>query len=249
MKRNWSRRAVSVLAVIVIVALAAILAGLLLGGRGASSSFGRTVTHIGRPGAAPPPPGPASTNTSTTILHQLHFGHLAYNAPSHLAKGQTQLIALSVSPTSSIRQLKATIVASGRKIGARARLAPVMQAALTGLGFRIDPPGPQEQPVAPGLITTWQWQVTPTQTGTLTLALSLKAVVYQQGRRVRYTVRTFDETWNVEVSWRSRLSGFIGTNWKWFVTAIIIPLVVWLYKSRQEPKEPPSGATPTQPTR
>jgi len=58
---------------------------------------------------------------------------------------------------------------------------------------------------------------------------------------VPHTIRTFDRRVMIQVTWAKRLSGFLGQNWQWLWTAILLPLVAWLWGKHNKRKTDESG--------
>jgi len=105
-----------------------------------------------------------------------------------------------------------------------------MVANLTGLDFDIERTSDARQPVATTGVTMWAWSIEPTDPGTRSLHLTLSALIDVDGNEETYTVKTFDRTWTVVVPWPDRVTGFAGENWQWLWTAILLPLVAFVWR-------------------
>jgi hypothetical protein len=110
-----------------------------------------------------------------------------------------------------------------------------MEARLTGVGFRIEAVTPEVQAVTRRQNTEWRWEVEPTGTGTRRLHLTLSALIDVEGTESPRTVRTFSQTLEVRVTLLRRLSGFVGENWQWLWTALLIPVGGWMLRKRRQP--------------
>lgn len=74
--------------------------------------------------------------------------------------------------------------------------------------------------------TNWKWEITPKCRGLHDLHLVLNVLLPIKGTdEVRRNIQTFNKTIEVKVT----LKGFFLENWKWLWTAIIVPIVVWLW--------------------
>jgi hypothetical protein len=117
-----------------------------------------------------------------------------------------------------------------------------MEARLTGPGFQITAVSPEEQPITSKGTTEWRWDVKATTDGKQALHLTLAALFTVEGRDARRAIRTLDRTIEVEVKWSQRIAGFVGNNWKWLWTALVVPLapVIWGARNRWAGNTPDS---------
>ena len=111
---------------------------------------------------------------------------------------------------------------------AEVKIAPRMEAVLSGQNFQITAITPATQAVSRTETTEWRWEVSPKAPGEQRLHLVLNVELNGTSR----TLRTFDETIEVTVTFSQQVSGFVGENWKWLWTASIVPIAAWLWKRR-----------------
>jgi hypothetical protein len=104
-----------------------------------------------------------------------------------------------------------------------------MQVTLDGLGFEIAPLSPDTQTVAGGGFAEWRWNVTATEAGNHNLNVTVYAKLddlppHQIGA----------QTHAVEIDGNpmAGVEAFLGNNWQWLASAIVIPLIALLWKSR-----------------
>lgn len=167
------------------------------------------------------------------IIEGLPQANLAFNAPSTLRLEEPAVIQVLLSGRRSIRRLQEQLTAFGRREGARIKASDAMEANLAGTGFRIEAITPAAQPVSGAGATEWKWEVEPTKTGTRRLHLTLSAILDLEGKESLYTVRTFERKLEVHVPLRERLSGFVGRNWQWLWTALLLPVGGWMLSRRR----------------
>ena len=188
------------------------------------------------PIGSPPPPPSGLRSTLGLIdreLAKLELANIAFNAPRTLRLAETADIQLLLSPVETRAQLQDRLTAVGDRVGARIRVTNTMEARLTGSGFEIEAITPETQAVARNSVTEWRWEIEPTRTGTRRLHLTLSAIIDVDGASVPRTIRVFDQTLTIHVTWFDRLSGFVGDNWQWLWTAIVVPLALWLWATRK----------------
>ena len=92
---------------------------------------------------------------------------------------------------------------------------------------------PQVQAVSQTVMTEWKWEIEPTKVGPQRLHLTLSALLTVNGERTPRVIRSFEHAIEVHVTWRQNLAGFIGQNWQWLWTAILIPVVGWVVQKRR----------------
>jgi hypothetical protein len=169
------------------------------------------------------------------VLAHLQLANLVFNVPKTIRLGSTAQIQLFISAEQTIRQLRAKITAVGAKEGTTIRVAPRMEARLTGLGFKIEANTSEIQAVGGREATVWSWEIQPTEKGTRRLHLTVSALISVDGRETSRTIQTFDRVIQIHVTWMDRVSGFAGRNWQWLWTAILIPLAGFLLRRRKRP--------------
>jgi hypothetical protein len=123
---------------------------------------------------------------------------------------------------------------AAQKQGARVQLANQMEAKLTGIGFDIQPEGSEAQPVGVVNMAQWRWQVEPTRSGKLHLHLTLNALLKDDSSTQAVTIRTFDRTIPINVTFNERLSSFFGGNWQWLFTTLLAPLGLFLWRGLRQ---------------
>jgi ATP-dependent Zn protease len=112
-----------------------------------------------------------------------------------------------------------------------------VQARITGQDFDIEANSPEVQSISYKEPTEWTWDISPTESGKKQLHLTITALFKVEGEEATRQIESFDRTISVNVTWNQRLSGFISTNWQWLWTAILVPIVVYLWKRRNKSQE------------
>jgi hypothetical protein len=64
----------------------------------------------------------------------------------------------------------------------------------------------------------------------------LSAIIKFQGEEKIRTIRTFEREMLVKVSFRKRVVTFVGKNWQWLWTALVVPVAGWLWKRKSVKK-------------
>jgi len=199
------------------------------------------------PVSPPPPPPPTEPPTAfppdpleavQRMFERLPQASIAFNTPpDDLAVGEAEVVQLLLA-REPVRLLKRRLTAFGDTQGERIKVSGVMEAHLIGSKFRIRALFNEVQPVRREGVTEWKWEVEPTEAGVHRLQLTLYAFIKVNGSDQALKVRTFEETLVVRVTLLERLSAFVGDNWQWLWTAILIPVAGWLYGRRRKHAQP-----------
>ena len=186
-----------------------------------------STTHVSRDDHAA-----TSTSAVDQALAQLKLGNVAFNSPARINIEDTVSIKVELSPNQSQAALLARVDEPGAKLSESLQVSNLMEARLSGEGFKIVAVTPERQAVSSG-ITEWIWDVTPETEGRRQLTLSIDALITVNGELVPRTLRTFRKPIEVEVSSGQRIGGFLGEHGKWAWTTLLVPLFGWVAKKRQ----------------
>lgn len=194
-----------------------------------------------------PLPGGGNGDGSAVIddaIDGLELANIAFNAPRTMRLHQPVVIQLLLSGDETIEELQAELSAAGEEEGERIRVSDTMEAHLTGAGFSIEDVTPAVQLVASSGRTEWKWEVEPEKAGRRRLHLTLSALIDLAGKERTYTVKTFERTLEVDVTFRERLETFVEDNWQWLWTTLLVPLAAVVLQWRRQRTAPPNGSTP-----
>jgi hypothetical protein len=171
------------------------------------------------------------------ILDDLAEGRIAFNAPDSVVElDQSFTIQLLLDPAKTVDELETMIRASGPTESHQIKISENMQARLTGNGFEITAITPEEQLISARETTEWKWEVKAVKPGSQRLYLTLSAMIKFQGETKSRAIRTFEREMLVTVSLRKRVLTFLGKNWQWLWTALIVPVMGWLWRRRSAKK-------------
>jgi hypothetical protein len=229
----------AIVAVVVALALALVVLAAILSSSGGDSDDNATAPPPTETGSTLPTLDPVFDEIDRALEAQ-PLASAAFNAPTELRIGDSAVIQLLLSLGKPISDLQAELTEIGEREGARVRVAPLMEARLTGGGFRIEALTPERQPVGRTTDTEWRWEVEGTEGGSQRLHLSLSALITVEGERTPRAVRTFDQEIEIRVTFRQRITGFIGDNWQWLWAALVVPLLglaAGLVRSRRHRRE------------
>lgn len=188
---------------------------------------------------AEPEPEPKGPPTVDEVLANLGLGNLAFNPPAYMQMQEKKIVHLILSSTDSAAALKAELPEEDQgtaKTATGVRVAPRMEATLTGAGFQVEALTPVEQAVSRVTQTKWSWAVIPTEPGKQYLHLALSARIEVEGKDVPFVVRTFERQIEVKVTIEQEVSAFIGAHWQWLWSTLLVPMAVWWWGQRGRKK-------------
>ncbi|KFL37324.1 hypothetical protein [Arenimonas donghaensis] len=186
----------------------------------------------------PTPPGDAPSDAVRAVdqaLAQLDLGHVAFNAPDRVNVADSVTVVLALSPDRAREEVAERITGPGEHVVQSVQVSNLMEARLTGEGFRIVAVTPARQAVGTG-ITEWAWDITPEAEGRRTLTLALDALIKVDGETVPRSLRTFRHPIDIEVTTGQRLGSWIREHGKWAWGALLLPLLGWWSKRRRADK-------------
>lgn len=210
---------------------------------------GLLLSNLNTDNATVPPPdattAPPLGNTAEhptlmaidALLAQLNWANVVFSAPANMTLQQTYEVTFLMSVAESVAELKNRLAADSNVRSDTIRVSDIMDVNLVGPNFEITPITPQQQPVSGISSNEWRWEVSPKRTGQVKLYLTVNAILTIDGQGNNKVLRTFTKNIDVDVSPQQHVANFITTHWQWLFTAIIIPLVIYLWSEKQRKKK------------
>ncbi len=179
---------------------------------------------------------PAEIGEETTgdeLFDQFKPGKVVFNVPEKMELNEKRGIQLLLSLKETFPELKKKIEEAGEIRQQQIRVSQIMTASLKGSGFKIEAISPALQLINIDGTTEWRWEITAIEPGVQKLYLSMDAIFNHNGKDRPYTVQTLSEEIKIVVTWQQKVSVFVGENWKWLWTTILVPLLGWLWERRK----------------
>ena len=115
------------------------------------------------------------------------------------------------------------------------RISPLMRARLidpTDEKFKIQPKTSEEQFLEYNDYTIWTWNVIPLEEGNNELSLVVD-IIYDNRSK---TIKSYDDIIYVhsDKSMIDKILYFIEMNWQYFLSTLVIPLLIWLFNKRKK---------------
>ena len=181
---------------------------------------------------------PVSTSTETVdeVLSQLVLGNVAFNSPEKINIEDTVSIKVVLSPNEAEAVLLDRVDEPGTKVSESLQVSNLMEARLSGEGFKIVAVTKERQAISSG-VTEWIWDVTPLAEGKRQLTLTIDALITINGEVVPKTLRTFRKPIEVEVTNTQKVSGMLNEHGKWLWSTLLVPIFGWVFKKRKDNAE------------
>jgi hypothetical protein len=188
--------------------------------------------------AAPAQPAPPADPLAQVdqFLASMKSANIAFNSPPVLNLSDTAQIQLLLSLKQSVAALQREIAATGTTQGASVKVADRMEARLTGPNFQITAITDEEQAIGANDDVEWKWEIKPLATGHQNLHLTLSAIFNVDGAATHRSIRTFDNSIDVEITQRQMVQRFVQNNWQWLWATVLLPVAGWLWKRRLSKK-------------
>lgn len=171
------------------------------------------------------------------IFGKFRTGNLVFNVPDTMKLNSSQGIHLVLSVDRTVAALRKIIKEDGVLRERSVQVSQIMAADLKGPGFKVENINPALQVVNFSGETEWRWEITAIKPGVQRLYLTLNAIVNIDGQERPYTLMTHQEEINIYVTIRQKISGFVGENWEWLWSAVLVPFIGWLWEYKRKKRK------------
>lgn len=139
---------------------------------------------------------------------------------------------LLIDPRKDLEQLEKELTVSGNKLSKNIKVTKIVKATLTAPDFDVKNITEEEQFITLDQPTEWLWTLSPKSTGVYEVNLSITAILNINGRESKHHLKTFERTIAVEITHEQIVKKWIAENWKWVISTLIIPLLVFFFKDK-----------------
>ena len=167
------------------------------------------------------------------------LGVIAYNVPDTMQIGREYIVKLRISKKYSKSLTIGLVDNSGDLVVSDIRVGNTMEVKLietnSSVGsFSITSLSSGIQSIEnDSSYTTWEWSVRPVKGG----LHKLKMVVVIKGENFTKDIPVYEDEIYIQNSYIFVINNFVSKNWQWLCGSIIIPLIVFLWKRREEKKD------------
>jgi hypothetical protein len=168
-------------------------------------------------------------------LDETSDGFILFNPPLKMRQGNKERVEARISVGDIGETLTDGLKGKGIPEKVKVKVGPIMKVRLYSNKeeFEITSYSNEEQAVGEGSYTQWEWDVLPIKYGNndlhlkATISLSISGLGNQN-----HDLEVIDKTITVQVNRWFITKKFVVNNWQWISGTLIIPIIVWVYKSR-----------------
>lgn len=166
----------------------------------------------------------------TEELKRLPVGRILFNPPETMKLGTTERIEARISQDSNTN-LVASLKGRGVPKIEEIKVSELMKVRLSGHNFQIISLNEENQIIGPSGFTEWAWNVTPEKSGKQALHLHVTLRIRLPFGEERKDHPVVDRELVVLVNPIYSMKSFVVRYWKWILTALLFPLVGWLWNA------------------
>lgn len=163
-------------------------------------------------------------------LDRLPVGKVVFNPPDTMKLGVKERIETRISRDVNA-DLKISLRGRGIPQIEELKISELMKVRLSGSDFDIIPLNEEEQIIEATEFTEWAWDVTPKKSGKKILHLHITLRIRLPFGEERKDHPVLEREIVVRVNPVYSVKSFIFTYWKWIVTALILPLIGWVWET------------------
>jgi hypothetical protein len=162
-------------------------------------------------------------------MDRLPIGKVVFNPPNTMRLGVKERLEARISKDEDANLLKSL---KGRGVPQieELKISEFMKVRLSGEDFNIIPLNEEEQIIGEKGYTEWAWDVTPKKRGKKTLHLHITLRIRLPFGEEKKDHPVMDKEIIIKVNPIYSATSFIVMNWKWILTALIVPLIGWIWK-------------------
>ncbi|NVO10043.1 MAG: hypothetical protein HXX16_08800 [Bacteroidales bacterium] len=162
-------------------------------------------------------------------LERLSIGQMVFNSPMKMKQGIKERVTLRIS-----RDLNSDITVALKGNGIpyveKIEIYELMKVCLTGENFYIYPLSEEEQIIGKKGYAEWAWDILPEKFGKLILHLKITLRIRLPYGEELKDHPIIEKEITVKINPIYCVKIFVTKNWKWIITALIVPIIGWSLK-------------------
>lgn len=181
------------------------------------------------------PQSSSPQQTSEDWVASLRQANMVLTVPEIANINEDVRVELLLHLEKAITELQRVVTERGTQYTDTVKVSRVVEVKLTAPAFDVNPITPTRQILQNTETNTWKWTLRPKNAGKHLIDITVIAVVEAEGARVENTLLTYKRQVQIEITTRQLLSQWFSQYWQWLATTIVIPLLLWWFKSRRKP--------------
>jgi hypothetical protein len=185
-------------------------------------------------------PDKAYISTEETALDKLVTGKMAYSIPDEMKVEKQYKATLTVTEAISDSILFMNLDSTGyikNEIKVSSKVSAYLIDPTKGKNFTITTYNSVEQFVGIKSNTTWTWNIIPVKKGNNELILRVTVKVLSDMGEVPKDVPVFEKSIKVKTDPAVVVKKFFIAYWQWTFGTILIPFVIWFFKSKKDKRK------------
>lgn len=175
---------------------------------------------------------PSIIEKTETVSQKLFKASLAFAMLEKANVNEDIKAQLLIDPNKEVNNLTSQLTVKGTATAKEIKVSKIVKATLVAPDFNITKITEEEQILSDTEPTEWLWTLSPKSAGNHEVNLSVTAIIKIDGRESKYHLKTFDKTIVVEITKAQVLTIWLNENWKWIISTLIIPLIVFMFKEK-----------------
>jgi len=156
---------------------------------------------------------------------KLFSASLAFSVPDKANIDDDIKAQLLIDTQKELQELEQNLTVSGNKSSNKIQISRVVKATVSAPDFEVTNVTDSEQLILENQTTEWLWTLRPKSVGTHSVNLVITAIITYEGRDKPFHVKTFDKTVTIEITPKQFIKSWLGENWKWVITGLLLPLL------------------------
>lgn len=174
-----------------------------------------------------------SISESTDVFkNKLFSANLAFVVRDKANIADSVKAQLLIDTKKDLEVLSKELTVAGNVTTKQISVSRIVKATLVADNFDITNITENEQILTDNSSTEWLWTLKPKTAGKHEVNLSVTAIIKYEGKETKHHLKTFDKTITIEVTKEQLIIGWIKENYKWLITTLLLPLVVFLFKEK-----------------
>lgn len=176
-------------------------------------------------------------NHDDSFVDQLKTANMVMTIPESANINDSVRVELIINAEKEIEKLKQDLTEKGKIYDNTITVSKLVHVNLTAPAFKVENVSPERQILSSVDNTTWLWTLKPSSVGIHNIDVTVTAIVFVKDKEVEHHIKTFKRSVAIEITNTQLITAWLSKYWQWILSTIILPLGIWLYKSKKKSEE------------